>query len=115
MLALTLSTLCYSSYAWNARDAFVPPYYLDVRWYGTEAPSKVTANGEPWDPQGLTFASRSAIIGTVVKVEWKGRSITVRCNDRGPNVVELTKGAFERLDDPRVGVLRNAKVTIINK
>jgi rare lipoprotein A (peptidoglycan hydrolase) len=92
---------------------FSTPRELDIRWYGYEAPSPITATGVPFDPQGLTYASRSDIIGTVVRVDWKGKSVTVRCNDRGPNEVELTLGAFSKLEDPRKGILKKAKVTKI--
>ena len=58
-----------------------------------------TANGERFDPQGLTAAHRSLPFGTRVRVMIvdTGRSVVVRINDRGPfvssRVIDLTFGA----------------------
>jgi rare lipoprotein A len=52
-------------------------------WYGS---GHRTANGEHFNPNGLTAAHRSLPFGTRVRVENKrtGRSVVVRINDRGP-------------------------------
>jgi rare lipoprotein A len=54
-------------------------------WYGSEGGSK-TANGERYDPQGLTAAHRTLAFGTKVRVTSlkTGKSTIVRINDRGP-------------------------------
>lgn len=87
----------------------------EIRWYSREsAPSIITANGEVlWDTS-FTFASRTLPFGTRIRVEYNGRRACFRCNDRGPNLVELTIGGFAFFEDPAVGVLRNAKITILN-
>ncbi len=83
----------------------------EIRWYSSkEAPSTITANGEYFWDNGYTFASRTLPFGTRLTVTYKGKTITVRCNDRGPNLVELTLGAFSALENPDVGVLRGAVV-----
>lgn len=79
----------------------------DIRWY--QGPTTVTANGEKFDVTGYTYASKSDPFGTELDVSWKGTIIRVRCNDRGPNEVELTRGAFNKLEDLKVGVLRGAQ------
>jgi rare lipoprotein A len=62
---------------------------------------KVTANGEKFNPSGLTAAHRSLPFGTKLKVTYKGKSVVVRITDRGPfikgRVLDLSKGAAKRL------------------
>ncbi len=54
-------------------------------WYGSEAGSR-TANGERYDPNGLTAAHPTLPFGTKVRVTSlkTGKSAIVRINDRGP-------------------------------
>ena len=58
-----------------------------------------TANGESFNPGGLTAAHRSLPFGTRVRVTNlnNGRSVTVRINDRGPfiagRIIDLSRGA----------------------
>jgi rare lipoprotein A len=58
-----------------------------------------TANGERFNPHGLTAAHRSLPFGTKVRVQnvKTGRSVIVRINDRGPfvpgRVLDLAFGA----------------------
>ena len=65
-------------------------------WYGS---GRRTANGEPFNPNGLTAAHRTLPFGTHVRVtnHKNGRSVIVRINDRGPFVrgrsIDLAKGA----------------------
>ncbi len=83
----------------------------EIRWYSSvEARNYITANGERFDDTCYTFASRTLAFGTRLTIDYKGRRIHVRCNDRGPNLVELTVGAFSALEDPAVGVLRGAVI-----
>jgi rare lipoprotein A (peptidoglycan hydrolase) len=52
-------------------------------WY--DLPGR-TANGEVFDPEGLTAGHRTLPFGTKVRVanDENGRSVVVRINDRGP-------------------------------
>lgn len=65
-------------------------------WYHEGA---VTANGEPYRPDGISAAHRRLPFGTKVKVTHKrtGRSVVVRINDRGPfiggRIIDLSRGA----------------------
>ena len=58
-----------------------------------------TANGEAFDPKGLTAAHRTLPFGTLVRVVnvSTGKSVIVRINDRGPFVhsrmIDLSLGA----------------------
>jgi rare lipoprotein A len=56
-------------------------------WYGgSERLNRHTANGDVFNPNGLTAAMRSCPFGTMVKVTnpANGKSVVVRINDRGP-------------------------------
>lgn len=62
-----------------------------------------TANGERFNPNGLTAAHRTLPFGTMVRVTHKknGRSVVVRINDRGPfirgRVIDLSPKAAAAL------------------
>lgn len=75
-------------------------------WYGYELYGRKTANGERWEPMGITAAHKKLPFGTIVKVvmdNGKGNpdGVFVRINDRGPfvkgRIIDLSKGAAERL------------------
>lgn len=65
-------------------------------WYGS---GHRTANGERFNPNGLTAAHRSLPFGTRLRVtnETNGRSVVVRINDRGPfvggRIIDLSRGS----------------------
>lgn len=70
-------------------------------WYGTESGQK-TANGERFDGRSLTAAHRSMPFGTKLRVTYKGRSVIVRINDRGPatytgRALDLSRAAARRI------------------
>jgi rare lipoprotein A len=62
-----------------------------------------TANGEAFNPNGMTAAHRSLPFGTRVRVvnDKTGRSVVVRINDRGPfigsRIIDLARGAARQL------------------
>jgi len=70
-------------------------------WYQV---GKKTANGEAFNPNGMTAAHRTLPFGTRVKVvhQKTGRSIVVRINDRGPftrrHLIDLSRGAARALN-----------------
>ncbi len=86
--------------------------YCDIRWY--EGPNSETKYGEKFDVNGYTFASNSLPYNTEVDITYNGVTLHARCNDRGPNRVELTRGAFAKLADLKIGILRKAKVQRTN-
>jgi rare lipoprotein A len=75
---------------------------------------KQTANGESFNPYGLTAAHRTLPFGTKVRVTnmRTGKSVVVRINDRGPfirgRVIDLSLGAAKLVGMTTSGV---AKVT----
>ena len=62
-----------------------------------------TANGETFNPDGMTAAHRSLPFGTRLRVvnDKTGRSVVVRINDRGPfiggRIIDLSRGAARQL------------------
>jgi len=56
--------------------------------YSTGLAGNCTSNGERYNPNGLTAASKSLPMGSTVKVTnlKNGSSVNVRINDRGPHV-----------------------------
>lgn len=68
-----------------ALDRIVTTQTGQASWYGSEAGVR-TANGERYNPNGLTAAHRTLPFGTKVRVTSikTGKSALVRINDRGP-------------------------------
>ncbi len=92
-------------------------------WYGEETRRQegghMTANGEAFNPMGLTAAHKYLPLPINVKVTnlGNGRSIIVRVNDRGPfpsvnnpnsgkRIIDLSYGAAKRLGFHRKGLAR---------
>ena len=81
-------------------------------FYGAGEPLNThTAMNIPFDADLLECASWNYPLGSVLKVTSlrTGRSVIVRCTDRGPSkklnrVIDLTFHAFSLIDDPRKGL-----------
>ena len=69
-----------------------------------------TANGERYDPMGITAAHPSLPFNTKVRVTnpRSGDSVIVRINDRGPftggRIIDLSQGAAQAIDLVKLGV-----------
>lgn len=80
---------------------------------------KVTANGERFNPHGLTAAHRKLKFGTKVRVTniHNGKSVVVRINDRGPfiggRVIDLSLGAAKIIGLTKTGVGK-VSFTVLN-
>ena len=85
-------------------------------YYSYEMGGRKTANGEIFDPNALTAASRTFPFGTRLKVTNKknGKYVVVRVNDRGPYIkgrtLDLSYAAAEQIDMVQSGV---AEVEIV--
>lgn len=75
-------------------------------WYDCVKPGecsshKITASGEKFNPNALTAAHKSLPFGTKVRVTYKGRSVIVRINDRGPFIkgrtLDLSRAAARKI------------------
>ncbi len=98
-------------------------------WYGYETlrqnKGRMTANGEVFDPKGLTAAHKYLPLPTHVKVTnlENNRSLIVRVNDRGPfpsdynpasgsRIIDLSAGAAKKLGFYSKGLARVKVETI---
>ncbi|WP_417622321.1 septal ring lytic transglycosylase RlpA family protein [Parasphingorhabdus sp.] len=79
-------------------------------WYGDELSGNPTANGEAFNPQGISAAHKTLPLPTYVEVTAldTGRTILVRINDRGPfsndRLIDLSHGAAKQLGIDQGGV-----------
>lgn len=74
---------------------------VHASWYGPGFHGRKTANGERFNQNAMTAAHKTLPFGTRVRVSYKGRSVVVRINDRGPFIkgrsIDLSKGAARRI------------------
>ena len=81
-------------------------------WYGAQHRGLPTANGERFDPDGISAAHTTLPLPSYVAVTAlaTGRTIVVRINDRGPfvggRIIDLSQGAARLLGIERSGVAR---------
>jgi rare lipoprotein A len=86
---------------------FVSPAEATIAsWYDCATPgqcskSRRTASGEKFNPHALTAAHRTLPFGTKVRVTYKGKSVIVRINDRGPFIkgrhIDLSRAAARKI------------------
>lgn len=80
-------------------------------WYGNDYRGRLTASGEPFNPDALTAAHRKLPFDTVVLVKnlKNDKTTKVRINDRGPfvsgRIIDLSEAAARELDMIRQGVV----------
>ncbi len=80
---------------------------------------RLTANGERFNPHGMTAAHRKLKFGTKVRVTnlRNGKSVVVRINDRGPfirgRVIDLSLGAAKVIGLTKSGVSK-ISYTVLN-
>jgi rare lipoprotein A len=83
-------------------------------WYGPGFVGEQTANGESYDPNGLTAAHKTLPMPTLVRVTnlENGRQIQIRINDRGPfvnnRIIDLSRRSAQLLgiDGPGTAKVR---------
>jgi rare lipoprotein A len=90
-------------------DRIVATQTGKASWYGAESGPK-TANGERFNPNGLSAAHRTLPFGTRVRVTSMrtGKSVTIRINDRGPfhtsRILDLSAGAAQAIGLKQDGI-----------
>lgn len=90
MVAVMIFAAMFFSASAAKAECGIASYY----WQG-----KVTANGERYNPDGISAAHKTLPFGTRVRVthQRNGRSMVVRINDRGPfirgRIIDLSRGA----------------------
>lgn len=80
-------------------------------WYGEEFAGRTTANGEIFDPSGLTAAHRTLPFGTILDITnpKTQQTVRVRVNDRGPfiggRIIDLSYAAAQQIGliEPGIG------------
>ncbi len=87
----------------------LPTFTAVASWYGPGFTRAHMASGEPYDPNAFSTASRTLRLGTLLRIVYGGRVVTVRVNDRGPYVkgrdLELSQAAAAALGLPGVGTV----------
>jgi rare lipoprotein A len=95
LLSLIIPTSCYA----GSQSGKIS-YYSE----GTK-----TASGERFNKHAMTCAHRRLPFGTMVRVEYRGKVVTCRVNDRGPfiggRVLDLSLGAASALGIRGAGVV----------
>lgn len=74
---------------------------VKASWYGPGFHGRTTASGERFNQWAMTAAHKTLKFGTRVLVSYKGKSVIVRINDRGPftkgRTLDLSKGAAQKI------------------
>ena len=100
-LILTLIATAFLFVATPSAFATTASWY-DCSTKGQCSKSKRTASGERFNPNTLTAAHKTLPFGTKVRITYKGRSVVVRINDRGPFVrgrtIDLSRAAAKSID-----------------
>lgn len=83
-------------------------------WYSENDPgiNKYTANGEVFNDEAMICAKWDIPFGTWLKITniANGKFVLVKCTDRGParrlnRIVDLSKGAFAKIADLKLGLI----------
>ncbi len=92
-------------------------YYLYATYYGDEFEGRQAADGSTFSQSEMTCAARGFPFGTMLEVKSiaTGKKVVVKVTDRpGKNVVDLSKAAFEKIDDLSKGKIR-VKVKVVKR
>jgi rare lipoprotein A len=106
---ILMITLCGCTITNVEQPRIVKSYHVKASWYEC---CKKTANGEKFDPEGMTAAHRSLRFGTRLRVTnpSNGKSVIVRINDRGPFIkgvdLDVSRGVARQLDMIKKGHAR---------
>jgi rare lipoprotein A len=118
--ALILGVLAILMFFWYAVPVRAASCYQvgKASFYGFQHHGRHTASGKVFNQWGLTAAHTTLPFGTKLRVTYQGRSVDVTVNDRGDfakygRVIDLSRGAFRKLANERVGVLRGVCLTRI--
>jgi rare lipoprotein A len=108
IIAGVLAATLIISVAFFAGSAAIACDKVRASWYGTENNQTRTATGERYTGNDLTAAHKTLPFGTKLRVTYKGKSVVVRINDRGPYIkgrsLDLSRAAADRIGLRRAGV-----------
>ncbi|HMO00580.1 MAG TPA: RlpA-like double-psi beta-barrel domain-containing protein [Miltoncostaeaceae bacterium] len=87
----------------------LPTFTAVAGWYGADYANDRLAGGEAYDPAAFSAAHRTLRLGTMLRVAYGGKAVTVKVNDRGPYVkgrdLLLSQAAAAALGIPGVGTV----------
>lgn len=87
----------------------LPTFTAVAGWYGPDYANDRLAGGEAYDPAAFSAAHRTLRLGTMLRVAYGGKAVTVKVNDRGPYVkgrdLMLSQAAAAALGIPGVGTV----------
>lgn len=87
----------------------LPTFTAVASWYGQGSTRERMANGDPYDPNAYSTASRTLRLGTMLRIGYGGRVVTVQVTDRGPYIrgrdLELSQAAAAALGLPGIGTV----------
>jgi rare lipoprotein A len=84
----------------------------EVSYYADDFHGRLTANEEIFNMHAMTAAHKTLPFNTMVRVTnvSNGKSVDVRINDRGPfhgsRVLDLSKGAFQKVENLDRGIFQ---------
>ncbi|WP_372761969.1 septal ring lytic transglycosylase RlpA family protein [Pseudoalteromonas sp.] len=88
-------------------------------FYADKYHGRTTASGKRFSQHAATAAHLTFAFGTKVTVTnlANNKSVVVTINDRGPyvrgRIIDLSKGMFKKIADPKVGVI-DVSLTVLN-
>lgn len=88
---------------------------VTASWYGSESGNR-TASGMRFDGSQLIVAHKSLPFGTKLRLTYRGRSIVVPVEDRGPFIagrtLDISEAVARRLGTKNAGVVRLCMVRL---
>lgn len=108
LAGICLSVMCLTT---QAQEVKPKTPTKKASYYGKKLHGRKTASGAKFDMNGLTAAHKTLPFGTKVKVTnvKNNKSVVVTITDRGPlskaRSLDLSKGAFMRIEDLRRGIV----------
>ena len=107
---------CLIVFSWVVSRPYAEQPEVIASYYGERYRNKPTASHyKNWqysyfNPDHLTAAHKTLPFGTKIKVSYKGKSVICVITDRGPFVrgrtLDLSKAAFKKLENTRVGLIK---------
>jgi rare lipoprotein A len=87
---------------------------VKASWYGPGFHGKTTASGERFNKNAYTAAHKTLPFGTKLRLTYKGKSVIVRINDRGPFIkgrtLDMSQAAARKLGCHGVCVITMTKL-----
>ena len=116
MKLISTIALCGLVFSWVVSRPYATETEAVASYYGAKYKGRPTASHHlNWkysyfDPEQLTAAHKTLPFGTKLKVSLGPKSVIVVITDRGPFIkgrdLDLSKAAFQKLENTRVGLIK---------